>query len=816
MLRVLKDKLFRLGHDEDGAALVITLAMFFLMYLGCMGVYAISMAVKERIHLQNAADAAAYSAAVVQADTLSRIATINRAMSWTYVQMSREQMDYIVLRWLNHTVRHYNHDMIEANNYNKEGILGDPCGTHGSAGVGWFIGTNPRKMNTFGRVRLNGLGLTSVLGLDDIPLLSEASGLFGIGSTPTIATVELALSAYDVSSVFNAIKSFKSIASSGVSAMNQIIKDVADVALDEPYSNIETAQSIEEMSQGLTSKGCPCGQCNHGATELVTEALLKAQIVFDRLTIASMNIAERRLVRKMPGRIAMAVENVVRANIPGHMASDCLYYVSQNEDPLDGEITGVGDGYFGNLYNNPTGEKRFFRFSGYNGSVIETLLGTNTMNEVEQLVTSRIAAGVDQWFVRGNGSRRTDNERGLQRSYKHWPEGPFADIHPSHSPLPPSCWNTETNLLHGSPSSIALHSEWSWWSDVWSCPRILWKRIHIHPMAHKSKFWPWKLECDHNSSPGLFGADDLDDLKKTLGDLPDSVDDIENLVKGVLKGRTDADGNEIPITEEAYADADNDAAMDEAIKSIEGQLSGGNDWGSHDPGGDINKFASSSGAMDSFEDGCLITYPVLNLTSHFVGYGRLYADAPQIYNSCYVGERAKPLILRTAYFGKAGTISVGIRRKNANPFMRILKAISGIFKAFDPDWNGAGQATHTYVFASAKAGYKDKGESVESLAYKVDWQPNNQEWNLCQSDWDAVFVPVRKAYSYAIENSWFDGDDGMLEDWVQRDADRWKPVSGSGGEDYTCQNVNAPRGMLLGNGHEGTLKWRDLSHVMFH
>ena len=85
LLGVLRDKFLHLGRGEDGAALVVTLAIFFLMYLGCMGVYAISMAVKERIHLQNAVDAAAYSAAVVQADTLSRIATINRAMSWTYV-----------------------------------------------------------------------------------------------------------------------------------------------------------------------------------------------------------------------------------------------------------------------------------------------------------------------------------------------------------------------------------------------------------------------------------------------------------------------------------------------------------------------------------------------------------------------------------------------------------------------------------------------------------------------------------------------------------------------------------------------------------
>ena len=93
MLRILRDKFFRLGRDDDGVALVTTLAVFMFMYLVCMGVYAIGAAVKTRIHLQNACDAAAYSAAVIQADTLSRIATINRAMAWTYIAMSRRQID---------------------------------------------------------------------------------------------------------------------------------------------------------------------------------------------------------------------------------------------------------------------------------------------------------------------------------------------------------------------------------------------------------------------------------------------------------------------------------------------------------------------------------------------------------------------------------------------------------------------------------------------------------------------------------------------------------------------------------------------------
>ena len=51
-----------LGRDEDGAALVMTLAMCLLMYLAVAAVFTAGTAIRERIHLQNAADAAAYSA----------------------------------------------------------------------------------------------------------------------------------------------------------------------------------------------------------------------------------------------------------------------------------------------------------------------------------------------------------------------------------------------------------------------------------------------------------------------------------------------------------------------------------------------------------------------------------------------------------------------------------------------------------------------------------------------------------------------------------------------------------------------------------
>ena len=82
-----------LMHDKSGAALALTLAFVLPMYLTVIGIYGIGEMVRNKIELQNAADAAAYSAAVVQADYLSRMATVNKAMAWTYVDLQKRSLD---------------------------------------------------------------------------------------------------------------------------------------------------------------------------------------------------------------------------------------------------------------------------------------------------------------------------------------------------------------------------------------------------------------------------------------------------------------------------------------------------------------------------------------------------------------------------------------------------------------------------------------------------------------------------------------------------------------------------------------------------
>lgn len=100
-----------LCKDCRGFVVMSTLAIFLFLFVLCASIYAVGETIHQRIKLQNACDAAAYSAAVVQADGLSRMAVVNRAMAWSYVQMTNRQMDYITYRWLKLTCKRFEEDL---------------------------------------------------------------------------------------------------------------------------------------------------------------------------------------------------------------------------------------------------------------------------------------------------------------------------------------------------------------------------------------------------------------------------------------------------------------------------------------------------------------------------------------------------------------------------------------------------------------------------------------------------------------------------------------------------------------------------------
>lgn len=159
-LDVLKAEIRRLRRDQSGIALMVTLSVFLLLYTVCAGVYAIGETVRQKVELQNACDAAAYSAAVVQADGLSRMAMINRAMSWTYVQLTNMQIDYITHKWMSLVTKRFGEDKAMCKNYNSGtkissiAILTHRCkggDDFKKEGIGWFCGAQGES----GRVVLN-------------------------------------------------------------------------------------------------------------------------------------------------------------------------------------------------------------------------------------------------------------------------------------------------------------------------------------------------------------------------------------------------------------------------------------------------------------------------------------------------------------------------------------------------------------------------------------------------------------------------------------------------------------------------------------
>ncbi len=139
MLRAANRAALRLWKDESGVVLAVTVIVFLSLFMMASAIFAGGETIRQRIELQNAADAAAYSAAIVQADCNSRLAAINRAMSWTYVQMVRMEMDYIVDKWLWLTLLRWDIDNTAMQLFNAPSTCNNGLPWYGT-GYGVFVG----------------------------------------------------------------------------------------------------------------------------------------------------------------------------------------------------------------------------------------------------------------------------------------------------------------------------------------------------------------------------------------------------------------------------------------------------------------------------------------------------------------------------------------------------------------------------------------------------------------------------------------------------------------------------------------------------
>ena len=144
-----------LCRGSDGAALAITLAFMLPVSILFIGIYGVGEVVRNKIELQNAADAAAYSAAVVQADYLSRMATVNKAMAWTYVDLQRRSLDAAMDLFCAYVLEQFNKDMKNCQTRNR------PCHMH-DPGVNYNCGTDIAVSDIALELLGSGLGIPAV------------------------------------------------------------------------------------------------------------------------------------------------------------------------------------------------------------------------------------------------------------------------------------------------------------------------------------------------------------------------------------------------------------------------------------------------------------------------------------------------------------------------------------------------------------------------------------------------------------------------------------------------------------------------------
>ena len=149
---VFAGKCRELATDTRGAALAITLAFVMPVYLLVIGIYGIGEVVRNKIELQNAADAAAYSAAVVQADYLSRMATVNKAMAWTYVDLQKRSLDLAMDLFCNYIFIQFQKDLNTARQRNT------PCHMH-VPGLHYNCGTDILVNSLFLEIAGTGAGI---------------------------------------------------------------------------------------------------------------------------------------------------------------------------------------------------------------------------------------------------------------------------------------------------------------------------------------------------------------------------------------------------------------------------------------------------------------------------------------------------------------------------------------------------------------------------------------------------------------------------------------------------------------------------------
>ena len=152
MIRSAKNTTKKLLVEDSGIAMPISLLVFLFLTFVCMSVFALGEVIRARTELQYKVDNAAYAAALVQADSLSRIAVLNRALAWTYAQTNNRQVNYIMNRWLSETYDAFIEEASECESKHFEMNTANQCALHNLKAkrvtAGFLFGESDKRHTT--------------------------------------------------------------------------------------------------------------------------------------------------------------------------------------------------------------------------------------------------------------------------------------------------------------------------------------------------------------------------------------------------------------------------------------------------------------------------------------------------------------------------------------------------------------------------------------------------------------------------------------------------------------------------------------------
>ena len=359
-IRQMVERLKSLFRNDEGFVMMATLSIFLFLFVLCASIYAVVDTVNEKIKLQNACDAAAYSAAVVQADGLARMATVNRAMAWTYVQMSNRQMDYIVYKWLKLTCDKFQEDKNNAHDWHAH-----------------IVSCVDRQLGAWAILEVAIMGLVEGLFIKS-PCATEKGRTVGHRSVRP-------WSYWCGTSQYND--------NDTITINGKTIVKATDYATINSFINNDIVKNIAQLVGVLIDN--------------------------DKQNIDSMNKSLVDINSKMMISMRDTAETVLKATIKdGRLGDDLSDYsiflqIPHSEDPYS---DAQGKGYFSALRNTEVDELIFLnmRTNKFSNKLFEMF--PSVMQAPADLISKLLPnfnsqGGLDQWFMRGRGIY-ADNKEG--------------------------------------------------------------------------------------------------------------------------------------------------------------------------------------------------------------------------------------------------------------------------------------------------------------------------------------------------------------------------------------------------------------------